>query len=192
MLRLLLKQVLPLARTMRLPVVLAALPVVAALRLSSVIHPGRHSRLRVERKLVSSATAVTSEETLVRAHGLEMALFRTALGKGAGKGADSGLSRAAQCKTLFKTYGPAYLTTSISLALVSYALSYLLVANGLDVVALLRKVGLQAVMSPNAGTATIAYAVHKAASPIRFPPTVALTPLVSRALFQREPRAPPS
>ena len=174
---------------MRLLVVLAALPVVAALRLSSVIHPGRHSRLRVERKLVSpSATAVTSEETLVRAHGLEMALFRTALGKGA----DSGLSRAAQCKTLFKTYGPAYLTTSISLALVSYALSYLLVANGLDVVALLRKVGLQAVMSPNAGTATIAYAVHKAASPIRFPPTVALTPLVSRALFQREPRAPPS
>ena len=175
-------------------VVLAALPVVAALRLSSVIHPGRHSRLRVERKLVSpsAATAVTSEETLVRAHGLEMALFRTALGKGAGKGEDRGLSRAAQCKMLFKTYGPAYLTTSISLALVSYALSYLLVANGLDVVALLRKVGLQAVLSPNAGTATIAYAVHKAASPIRFPPTVALTPLVSRALFQREPRAPPS
>ena len=168
---------------MRLLVVLAALPVVAALRLSSVIHPGRHSRLRVERKLVSSATAVTSEETLVRAHGLEMALFRTALGKGA----DSGLSRAAQCKTLFKTYGPAYLTTSISLALVSYALSYLLVANGLDVVALLRKVGLQAVMSPNAGTATIAYAVHKAASPIRFPPTVALTPVTAR-LLKREPR----
>lgn len=30
------------------------------------------------------------------------------------------------------------------------------------------------------GTAALAYAAHKAASPIRFPPTVALTPLVAR------------
>lgn len=29
------------------------------------------------------------------------------------------------------------------------------------------------------GTAAIAYAAHKAASPIRFPPTVALTPVVA-------------
>lgn len=28
------------------------------------------------------------------------------------------------------------------------------------------------------GTFTLAYAAHKAASPIRFPPTVALTPVV--------------
>jgi hypothetical protein len=32
---------------------------------------------------------------------------------------------------------------------------------------------------------TIAYVAHKAASPIRFPPTVALTPVVSRKLFGR-------
>lgn len=29
------------------------------------------------------------------------------------------------------------------------------------------------------GTFTLAYAAHKAASPIRFPPTVALTPVVA-------------
>lgn len=30
------------------------------------------------------------------------------------------------------------------------------------------------------GTFALAYAAHKAASPIRFPPTVALTPIVAR------------
>jgi hypothetical protein len=31
------------------------------------------------------------------------------------------------------------------------------------------------------GTFALAYAAHKAASPIRFPPTVALTPVVARS-----------
>lgn len=40
-------------------------------------------------------------------------------------------------------------------------------------------------ISPNetgekVGTFALAYAAHKAASPIRFPPTVALTPIVAR------------
>ena len=33
-----------------------------------------------------------------------------------------------------------------------------------------------------AGTVGLAYAIHKAASPIRFPPTVALTPVVAKML----------
>ncbi len=37
--------------------------------------------------------------------------------------------------------------------------------------------------SEKVGTVGLAYAVHKAASPIRFPPTVALTPVVARTLF---------
>ena len=35
-------------------------------------------------------------------------------------------------------------------------------------------------------TVAIAYAAHKAASPIRFPPTVALTPVVAK-LIGKEP-----
>lgn len=35
------------------------------------------------------------------------------------------------------------------------------------------------------GTFAIAYAAHKALSPIRFPPTVALTPVVARALGKK-------
>lgn len=76
--------------------------------------------------------------------------------------------------------GAAYLITSISLAIVSYGLCYLLVSNGVDVGVLLEKIGIKASSAAsNAGTGAIAYAIHKAASPIRFPPTVALTPVVA-------------
>lgn len=87
-------------------------------------------------------------------------------------------------KELLAKFGAAYLITSISLSLVSYAISYVLVSGGIDTTALLAKVGIVLTGSrqANAGTAAIAYAVHKAASPIRFPPTVALTPIVARLL----------
>ena len=127
--------------------------------------------------------------SFVRKNGLEIAAIRTLLGSGH---VPEGVSRTQAAKGLFREFGASYLLTSISLALLSYAICFSLIAKGFCVASLLRKVGLHTVVSPNAGTATIAYAVHKAASPIRFPPTVALTPLVSRALFQREPRAPPS
>ena len=84
---------------------------------------------------------------------------------------------------LLKKYGAAYLTTSITLAIISYATCYVLIDNGVDVGAVLEKVGITVSdQSSTAGTAAIAYAVHKAASPIRFPPTVALTPVVAGIL----------
>ena len=46
---------------------------------------------------------------------------------------------------------------------------------------LLSRVGLQSgETSERVGTFAIAYAAHKALSPVRFPPTVALTPVVAR------------
>jgi hypothetical protein len=90
---------------------------------------------------------------------------------------------------LLAKYGAAYLLTSISFSIVSYTLCYLLVANGIDVGALLEKVGIRSTTAAsNAGTVAIAYACHKAASPIRFPPTVAMTPVVAR-LFDRRPQS---
>jgi hypothetical protein len=83
-------------------------------------------------------------------------------------------------KDLLQKYGPAYLATSITLAIISYATCYLLISTGVDVIALLEKLGIKSTVTAlNTGTATIAYAVHKATSPIRFPPTVALTPMVA-------------
>lgn len=85
-----------------------------------------------------------------------------------------------KAQDLLATYGIAYLTTSISFAIVSYTLCYFLVSRGVDVAALLSRVGIHPTpAAASAGTAAIAYAMHKAASPIRFPPTVLLTPVVA-------------
>ena len=99
-------------------------------------------------------------------------------GGGGGKGPDA--------KALLKKYGSAYLITSISFSVVSFSLCYALVNAGVDVAALLAKLGLEAGGSQErVGTAALAYAAHKAASPIRFPPTVALTPVVARWMGKR-------
>merc|ERR1712046_267863 len=85
---------------------------------------------------------------------------------------------------LLKRYGGAYLLTSTSLAVVSFSLCYLAVDNGIDVSSILDKVGIQvSSTSETVGTVGLAYAIHKAASPIRFPPTVALTPIVAQKVF---------
>lgn len=95
-------------------------------------------------------------------------------------------SKAAQAKALLKTYGSAYLITSISFAVVSFGACYALVSAGVDVGSLLEKVGLTAgATSERVGTFAIAYAAHKALSPVRFPPTVALTPVVARWLGRK-------
>lgn len=50
--------------------------------------------------------------------------------------------------------------------------------------------GIQATgQTETAGTVALAYAAHKAASPIRFPPTVALTPFVANAIVSGGARA---
>ena len=118
-----------------------------------------------------------NQETLNKAqettekYGLEAGLFESFKSKDGGESA----------KSLLKRYGIAYLATSIPLAVVSFALCYWLVDQGVDVSALLAKVGIEnTATTETAGTAAIAYAAHKAASPIRFPPTVLLTPLVAK------------
>lgn len=91
-------------------------------------------------------------------------------------------------KDLFKKYGIAYLATSITLAIISYLTCYYCVSKGIDVASLLAKFGIKATaMAESTGTASIAYVFHKAASPIRFPPTLALTPIVAN-LMGRKPK----
>jgi hypothetical protein len=89
--------------------------------------------------------------------------------------------------SLFKQYGFAYLATSIPLSALSFGILYFLVDAGIDVAELFEKVGLSflnadAEAANKVGTFAIAYAAHKAASPLRFPPTVFLTPVVAKLL----------
>ncbi|GER27176.1 hypothetical protein STAS_02849, partial [Striga asiatica] len=93
---------------------------------------------------------------------------------------DTTKSKGDQAKELLAKYGGAYLATSITLSLISFGLCYFLVSSGVDVPALLHKVGISTdETGEKVGTFALAYAAHKAASPIRFPPTVALTPIVA-------------
>ena len=62
-----------------------------------------------------------------------------------------------------------------------------LLQAGVDVGSLLGRTGIQVSdTSERVGTFAIAYAAHKALSPIRFPPTVALTPVVAKWLGRKE------
>ena len=66
--------------------------------------------------------------------------------------------------------------------MLSFGLCYALVDSGVEVSELLAKVGVivdTGSLEQTAGTATIAYVLHKAASPIRTIPVVALTPIVA-------------
>lgn len=123
-----------------------------------------------------------SPDETVEKYGLEAGLFK-ALKEGSDEDADGEKTGATTAKDLLKQYGSAYLITSISLSLVSFGVCYVAVSNGVDMAALLGKVGIETSSSAETtGTVAVAYAIHKAASPIRFPPTVALTPVVAKFL----------
>ena len=125
----------------------------------------------------SKETATNSATDTTEKYGLEAGLFESLKAKDGGESA----------KSLLKRYGIAYLATSIPLAVVSFVLCYILVDNGVDVAGLLSKIGIEGNdTSEKAGTFALAYAAHKAASPIRFPPTVVMTPVVAK-LIGKEP-----
>ncbi|GBF87793.1 hypothetical protein Rsub_00504 [Raphidocelis subcapitata] len=134
---------------------------------------------RVAEKQPGSTPKSNAEEATEK-YGLEAGLFKALTSKDEG---GSGLSRTDQAKQLLARYGSAYLVTSISFAIVSFAACYAAVSAGVDVAALLARVGLSVSdTSEKVGTFAIAYAAHKALSPVRFPPTVALTPVVAKWL----------
>lgn len=121
---------------------------------------------------------MSAPEEATRKFGLEAGLWKVFTTKDA-----SGHSKGEQAKDLLKRYGSAYLITSISFAIVSFAACYALVSAGVDIRSLLASIGLQVTdTSEKVGTFAVAYAAHKALSPVRFPPTVALTPVVARWL----------
>lgn len=94
-------------------------------------------------------------------------------------------------KDLLKLYGGSYLSTSIAISFANLALFYFLIQAGVDVRALVNSFGELLALTPigrpgildripdTAGAFTLAYIAHKVVSPIRFPITVAATPVVA-------------
>lgn len=114
-------------------------------------------------------------EEITAKYGLEAGLFQSLRQKDGGTTA----------KELLTKYGVAYLATSIPLALLSFAICYGLVDHGVEVNGILSQIGIASSSgdtSEKVGTFAIAYAAHKAASPIRFPPTVLLTPVMAKLI----------
>ncbi|KAK2981559.1 hypothetical protein RJ640_008691 [Escallonia rubra] len=134
-----------------------------------------------EIKAPSSSSSSSSADEITEKFGLEAGLWKIFSSKEESKEESEGKkSKGDQAKELLTKYGGAYLATSITLSLISFTLCYALISAGVDVPALLQKVGIYAgETGEKVGTFALAYAAHKAASPIRFPPTVALTPIVA-------------
>lgn len=132
--------------------------------------------------LLRSAAEEKSElQTTTEKYGLEAGLLKALTTEKP----QAGPSRTEQAKQLLTQYGSAYLLTSISFAIVSFTACYALVSAGVDVASLLGNFGLDVQSGSTqeaVGTFAIAYAAHKALSPVRFPPTVALTPVVAKFL----------
>uniref|UniRef100_A0ACD5UR96 Uncharacterized protein n=1 Tax=Avena sativa TaxID=4498 RepID=A0ACD5UR96_AVESA len=149
----------------------------------------RALRLQPRRRL--SAVKETKEEEaktaeeITEKYGLEFGLWKIFSSKEeeGGEEGEEGKktkSRTDQAKDLLAKYGGAYLATSITLSIISFTACYLLINAGVDVQQLLSKIGIATdEAGGKVGTFALAYAAHKAASPIRFPPTVALTPVVA-------------
>lgn len=131
----------------------------------------------IERPSSSSSSA----DEVTKKYGLEAGLWKIFSSREEGEeGEGKNKSKGDQAKELLAKYGGAYLATSITLSLISFSLCYALISAGVDVQALLQKVGISIdETGEKVGTFALAYAAHKAASPIRFPPTVALTPIVA-------------
>lgn len=128
-----------------------------------------------------------SAEEITEKFGLEAGLWKIFSSKEGGKEENKEKSKTDQAKELLTKYGGAYLATSIFLSLISFSLCYVLINAGIDVQALLQKVGISTnEAGEKVGTFALAYAAHKAASPIRFPPTVALTPIVASWIGKKE------
>ncbi|XP_042513644.1 uncharacterized protein LOC122088441 [Macadamia integrifolia] len=141
----------------------------------------KHFRVEALKERAEEAkTTPTSAEEVTEKFGLEVGLWKIFSSKEKGDEGKGEKSKGDQAKELLAKYGGAYLATSITLSLISFSLCYILISAGIDVQSLLQKVGIPASETgEKVGTFALAYAAHKAASPIRFPPTVALTPIVA-------------
>ncbi|XP_071707622.1 uncharacterized protein [Rutidosis leptorrhynchoides] len=138
------------------------------------------SRIRAIKEKTESTSSDSSAEAdeVTQKYGLEAGLWKIFSSKEDGNNVTK--SKGDQAKELLTKYGGAYLATSITLSLISFSLCYALISAGVDVPSLLQKVGISpSETGEKVGTFALAYAAHKAASPIRFPPTVALTPIVA-------------
>ncbi|XP_032370761.1 protein FAM210B, mitochondrial [Etheostoma spectabile] len=90
-----------------------------------------------------------------------------------------------QLKKVFKEYGAVGVSFHIGISLMSLGMFYLLLSSGIDMTAVLCKVGfskavVQSKMAAGTSTFVLAYAVHKLFAPVRISVTLVSVPLIVR------------
>uniref|UniRef100_A0AAZ3SNX9 DUF1279 domain-containing protein n=1 Tax=Oncorhynchus tshawytscha TaxID=74940 RepID=A0AAZ3SNX9_ONCTS len=96
-------------------------------------------------------------------------------------------SKAQQLKKVFKEYGAVGVSFHVCISLMSLGMFYLAVSSGIDMAAILYKIGfseslLQSRLAAGTSTFVLAYAVHKLFAPLRISITLVSVPLLVRYL----------
>ncbi|KAF3690078.1 Protein FAM210B, mitochondrial [Channa argus] len=90
-----------------------------------------------------------------------------------------------QLKKVFKEYGAVGVSFHIGISLISLGMFYLLVSSGIDMAAVLCKLGfseavIHSKMAAGTSTFVLAYAIHKLFAPVRISITLVSVPLIVR------------
>ncbi|NXK98909.1 F210B protein, partial [Formicarius rufipectus] len=100
-------------------------------------------------------------------------------------GENKKLNKSQQLKQVFKEYGAVGVSFHVGISLVSLGIFYLAVSSGVDMAAVLPRLGfseasLQSGLAAGTSTFVVAYAVHKLFAPLRISITVLCVPLLVR------------
>ncbi|KAE8298352.1 Protein FAM210B, mitochondrial [Larimichthys crocea] len=95
------------------------------------------------------------------------------------------LNKTQQLKKVFKEYGAVGVSFHICISLMSLGMFYLLISSGIDMAAVLCKVGfseavVRSKMAAGTSTFVLAYAIHKLFAPARISITLVSVPLIVR------------
>uniref|UniRef100_A0A2K6T9I5 Family with sequence similarity 210 member B n=1 Tax=Saimiri boliviensis boliviensis TaxID=39432 RepID=A0A2K6T9I5_SAIBB len=110
------------------------------------------------------------------------------------------LSKSQQLKKIFQEYGTVGVSLHIGISLVSLGIFYMIVSSGMDMSAVLLKLGfeeslVQSKMAAGTSTFVVAYAIHKLFAPVRISITLVSVPLIVRYFrkvgFFKPPAAKP-
>ncbi|XP_006639774.2 protein FAM210B, mitochondrial [Lepisosteus oculatus] len=98
---------------------------------------------------------------------------------------DGRISKTQQLRKVFKEYGAVGVTFHVGISLVSLGMFYLAISSGIDMAAVLFKLGfseavVQSKMAAGTSTFVLAYAVHKLFAPVRISVTLVSVPFVVR------------
>lgn len=109
-------------------------------------------------------------------------------------------SKSQQLKKVFQEYGAVGVSLHIGISLISLGIFYMVVSSGVDMSAVLLKLGfkeslVQSKMAAGTSTFVVAYAIHKLFAPVRISITLVSVPLIVRYFrkvgFFKPPAAKP-